>query len=80
MWRERSVGKGSITYADGMLYLLGEKQLVGLAEANPKSYVEKGRFPINDLGRDSRAHPVVLGGKLYIRNQNELTCYDVKAK
>ena len=80
MWRERSVGKGSITYADGMLYLLGEKQLVGLAEANPKAYVEKGRFPITDHGRDSWAHPVVLGGKLYIRNQNELTCYDVKGK
>jgi outer membrane protein assembly factor BamB len=80
MWKDRSVGKGSITYADGMLYLLGEKQLVGLAEANPKAYVEKGRFPITDHGRDSWAHPVVLGGKLYIRNQNELTCYDVKGK
>ena len=80
MWKDRSVGKGSLTYADGMLYLLGEKQLVGLAEANPKVYVEKGRFPINDRGWDSWAHPVVVGGKLYIRNQNELTCYDVKAK
>jgi len=78
MWQDRSVGKGSITYADGMLYLLGEKQVVGLAEANPKAYVEKGRFPINDRGWDSWAHPVVAGGKLYIRNQNELTCYDVK--
>jgi outer membrane protein assembly factor BamB len=80
MWKDRSVGKGSITYADGMLYLLGEKQLVGLAEANPTAYVEKGRFPINDRGWDSWAHPVVIGGKLYIRNQNELTCYDVKGK
>jgi outer membrane protein assembly factor BamB len=80
MWKDRSVGKGSLTYADGMLYLLGEKQLVGLAEANPKAYTEKGRFPINDRGWDSWAHPVVLGGKLYIRNQNELTCYDVKGK
>jgi outer membrane protein assembly factor BamB len=80
MWKDRSVGKGSLTYADGMLYLLGEKQLVGLAEANPNAYVEKGRFPINDLGLDSWAHPVVLGGNLYIRNQNELTCYDVKGK
>ncbi len=80
MWKDRSVGKGSITYADGMLYLLGEKQLVGLAEANPNAYVEKGRFPINDRGWNSWAHPVVLGGKLYIRNQNELTCYDVKGK
>ncbi|NOT59498.1 MAG: PQQ-like beta-propeller repeat protein [Acidobacteria bacterium] len=80
MWKDRSVGKGSLTYADGMLYLLGEKQLVGLAEASPTAYAEKGRFPINDRGWDSWAHPVVLGGKLYIRNQNELTCYDVKAK
>ena len=80
MWKDRSVGKGSITYADGMLYLLGEKQMVGLAEANPKAYVEKGRFPINDRGWDSWAHPVVIGGKLYIRNQGDLTCYDVKGK
>jgi outer membrane protein assembly factor BamB len=80
MWKDRSVGKGSIGYADGMLYLLGEKQMVGLAEANPKAYVEKGRFPINDRGWDSWAHPVIVGGKLYIRNQNELTCYDVKGK
>src|SRR6266545_1704097 len=80
MWKDRSVGKGSITYADGMLYMLGEKQVVGLAEANPKAYAEKGRFPINDRGWDSWAHPVVVGGKLYIRNQNELTCYDVKGK
>jgi outer membrane protein assembly factor BamB len=80
MWKDRSVGKGSITYADGMLYLLGEKLMAGLAEANPKAYVEKGRFPINDRGWDSWAHPVVIGGKLYIRNQNELTCYDVKGK
>ena len=80
MWQHRSVGKGALTYADGMLYLLGEKQLVGLAEANPRAYVEKGRFPIQDLGRDSWAHPVVVGGKLYIRNQNTLTCYDVKAR
>jgi outer membrane protein assembly factor BamB len=80
MWKDRSVGKGSITYADGMLYLLGEKQMVGLAEANPKAYVEKGRFPINDKGRESWAHPVIVGGQLYIRNQNELTCYDVKGK
>jgi len=80
MWKDRSVGKGSITYADGMLYLLGEKQLVGLAEANPNAYVEKGRFPISDRGWDSWAHPVVIGGKLYIRNQNELTCYEVNGK
>lgn len=80
MWMNRSVGKGSLTYADGMLYLLGEKHAVGLAEANPNAYVEKGRFSIPDQGRDSWAHPVVIGGKLYIRNQGMLTAYDVKAR
>ncbi len=80
MWVNRSVGKGSLTYADGMLFLLGEDQVVGLADALPNGYSEKGRFTIADLGKNSWAHPVVAGGKLYIRNQNTLTCYDVKAK
>ncbi|MCI0338221.1 MAG: PQQ-like beta-propeller repeat protein [Acidobacteria bacterium] len=80
MWSNRSVGKGSLTYADGMLYLLGEKQEVGLAVATPDGYAEKGRFSIQDFGRDSWAHPVVVGGKLYIRNQGTLTCYEVKAR
>jgi outer membrane protein assembly factor BamB len=80
MWMNRSVGKGSLAYADGMLYLLSEKNAVGLAEANPNAYVEKGRFTIPDQGRESWAHPVVIGGKLYIRNQSTLTSYDVKAR
>jgi outer membrane protein assembly factor BamB len=79
MWANRSVGKGSLSYADGMLYLLGEKHTVGLAEATPKGYVERGRFSIEDQGKDSWAHPVVIGGKLYIRDQSTLTCYDVKS-
>lgn len=80
MWSDRSVGKGALTYADGMLYLLGEKNTVGLAEATSAGYREKGRFQIPDQGRESWAHPVVAGGRLYIRNQGMLTCYDIKAK
>ncbi|MGE0128770.1 MAG: PQQ-binding-like beta-propeller repeat protein [Blastocatellales bacterium] len=80
MWVNRSVGKGSLTYADGMLYLFSEKNVVGLAEANPNTYVEKGRFSVADQGWPSWAHPVVIGGKLYIRDQGMLTSYDVKAK
>lgn len=78
-WRDRSVGKGSVLYADGMLYLLGEGNQAGLAEATPEAYKEKGRFSIADSGLPSWAHPVVCGGKLYIRNQATLTCYDIRA-
>jgi hypothetical protein len=77
-WRDRSVGKGSVTYAEGMLYLLGEGHQAGLAEATPDGYREKGRFDIQDHGRPSWAHPVVCGGRLYIRNQSSLSCYDIR--
>ncbi len=79
MWKDRSVGKGCLTYADGNLYLLGEGNTVGLAEASPSAYVEKGRFSIPDQGWPSWAHPVVCGSRLYIRNQGVLACYSIKA-
>ncbi len=78
-WKDRSVGKGSVTIADGMLYIFGENNTVGLAVASPDGYSEKGRFTIEDQGRPSWAHPVVSAGRLYIRNQDYLNCYDIKA-
>jgi len=80
VWRDRSVGKGAVTYADGHLYILSENNVVGLVEATPAGYREKGRFTIADQGWPSWAHPVVAGGRLYIRNQGTLTSYDVRAR
>jgi outer membrane protein assembly factor BamB len=77
MWRHRSVGKGSLSVSDGHLYILGENQVVGLAEATPAGYRETGRFRIPDTGLPSWAHPVVAGGRLYIRNGGTLAAYDV---
>ncbi len=79
-WRARSVGKGSLTVADGKLFLLGERQRVGLAEATAAGYREKGQFRIASRGEPSWAHPVVVAGTLYIRDQNVLTAYDVSAR
>ena len=79
IWRDRSVGKGAVSYADGHLYILGENNVVGLVEATPAGYKEKGRFSITDQGWPSWSHPVVSGGRLYIRNQGTLTSYDVRA-
>ncbi|MGH7199853.1 MAG: PQQ-binding-like beta-propeller repeat protein, partial [Planctomycetaceae bacterium] len=78
-WRDRSVRKGSLTYADGRLYCLGEKNEMALVEANPREYVEKGRFELPDSGKPTWAHPVVANGKLFLRDQNTLTCHNVKA-
>ena len=79
MWRDRSVGKGSVTYADGHLYIQGENSTVGLAEATSAAYREKGRFTIPQKGQLSWAHPVISDGRLYVRNQDTLLVYDVKA-
>ncbi len=80
VWKDRAVGKGAVTYADGQLYILSEANVVGLADATPKGYKEKGQFRIDDTGRSSWAHPVVCGGHLYIRNQDYLNCYDISSK
>ena len=79
-WTARSVSKGSLVYADGMLYCLGEGHQMALVEATPEEYRERGRFKIESFGRPSWAHPVVAGGRLYLRNQQRLTAYDVSAK
>jgi outer membrane protein assembly factor BamB len=80
MWRNRSVGKGSVTFADGRLYIQGENNVVGLADATPSGYRETGHFSIPDKGLPSWAHPVVSDGRLYVRNQDVLITYDIKAR
>lgn len=79
VWRDRSVGKGTVSYADGHLYVQSERNLVALVEASPKGYTEKGRFEIPDKGLASWAHPVVSDGRLYVRNQDTLVAYHIKA-
>jgi outer membrane protein assembly factor BamB len=80
LWRDRSVGKGAVTYADGRLYMLSEDNVMGLAEVSPSGYREVGRFSIADQGLPSWAHPVVSGKRLYIRNQSVLAAYDIRPR
>jgi outer membrane protein assembly factor BamB len=81
-WEEKGkLGKGSLTCADGHLYLRSEsgKGTVVLIEATPQAFKEKGRFDQPDRSQqNSWAHPVVANGKLYLRDQDVLLCYDVK--
>ena len=79
-WRDRSVGKGSLVYADGHLYLFSENGVVGLVEATPSGYKEKGRFKIQQDSLPTWTHPVVAGGRLYLRDQDTIYAYDVREK
>jgi hypothetical protein len=78
VWRDRSVGKGSLIYADNRLYLYSENGVVGLAEPNPTAYREHGRFSIATSGSPTWSHPIITNGKLIIRDQDSVYAYDVK--
>ncbi len=88
VWSERSkLGKGGLTCADGMLYCMSERDgTVVLIDASPEGWQEHGRFkldPQTDV-RSSRGaiwtHPVVVNGRLFLRDQDLLSCYDVKER
>ncbi len=79
MHTERGVGKGSLTYADGMLYTLSERGEMGLVPATPDGHEVVSRFRLPPGGEGlSWAYPVVVGGRMYIRHDDYLFCYDVR--
>jgi outer membrane protein assembly factor BamB len=83
VWGERDrVKKGAVSCADGMLYFREERSGdMVLIEADPKSYSEKGRFAQPDRAKEMAwPHPVLAAGRLYLRDQNTLLCYDLLGK
>jgi outer membrane protein assembly factor BamB len=77
----RPVPKGSLTLADGRLYYRTENGPVILIEPSAKEYLERGRFEQPERSREPAwPHPVIANGKLYLRDQDLLLCYDVRAK
>lgn len=88
-WKAESLGRSSFAYADGLLYVHAWKGDVGLVEATPEGYREKGRFTPSDqpkpaqgapYSETSYAHPVIANGVLYIRDAGTLWAYDIKAR
>src|SRR5262249_40104737 len=83
-WSDKKFDKGSVTCADGMLYCYSEKDgTVALAEAKPDGWKEVSRFKIPETSKLHKGrvmywtHPVVANGRLYIRDQDLLFCFDV---
>lgn len=83
-WEERALGAASLCFADERLYLQGENGEVGLVEASPEGYREKGRFTPPDRPKRSQqmekawTHPVVAQGRLFLRDHGVLWCYEIK--
>jgi hypothetical protein len=51
-----------------------------LVEATAEGYRERGSFMIPDVEKESWAHPVIANGRLYLREQDRLLCYDLRAR
>jgi outer membrane protein assembly factor BamB len=86
LWDERDpdkrrVTKGSVAFADGRIYYRTEQGTVLLIEPSTKEYLERGRFEQPDRTKQPAwTHPVLANGKLFIRDQDALFCYDEKGK
>ena len=86
LWAEKDkLGKGAIGCADGMLVCVDEgKGTVVLIEAAATGWNEKGRFTLDPQSKTRSpqgriwTHPVIANGKLYLRDQELIYCYDIK--
>jgi outer membrane protein assembly factor BamB len=86
VWAEKGIGKGAVTFADNRLYCISEDRgEVVLLEPSPQGYKTHGKFTLEPQSeqRSNRGkiwmHPVIANGKLYLRDQELLSCYDVSA-
>lgn len=78
IWRDRSVGKGQVIFADGKLYLYGEAGVLGMARAAPDGYHELARREIGRGGYPTWALPVISGGRLIVRDQETARAFDIR--
>lgn len=88
LWRERGkFGKGAVTYADGQFYCLEEDSgTVALIDASREKWIERGRFKLSPQTKQRKpagrvwTHPVIANGRLYLRDQELIHCFDISAR
>lgn len=66
--------------ADGGLYFRYQDGTMALIEATPNGYSEKGAFKLANVDGPSWPHPAIHAGQLFLRSQDTLMCYDIRAK
>jgi outer membrane protein assembly factor BamB len=83
VWKQRGSGRNSaaLAAADGHVYVRFSDGTLALVKADPQGYQEVSAFKVPGSGdRPSWAHPVILDGRLYLREGDRILCYDVRAK
>ena len=75
--RGPGTGSAAIVFADEHLIYRYQNGVVALIEATPTEYKLKGEFTPAFQEGNSWAHPVIYEGKLYLREQDSLMCYDI---
>lgn len=78
--RGPGTGSAAVIYADGQLYFRYQNGVMGLIEATPEEYRLNGEFKLASNNGSSWPHPAIAHGKLYLRDQGTLLCYDISAK
>lgn len=76
-WKDRSVGKGQVIFADGKLYLYSENGILGMVQATPEGYRELARHEIGRGEYNTWALPVIADGKLIVRDQDVARAFDI---
>lgn len=92
LWQGKGLGKCSIVWAEEMFYCLTEDGKMGIAKISPAGYELVSSFVFKKYKRFKTGgiregepkpcwtHPVVAGGKLFLRDQGNISCYDISAK
>ena len=80
-WRARGYGSGQVLLlADqGLLLVLSETRQVSLLKATPEQHTILGKFLALKLKGKTWNHPVIAGGKLFVRNGEEMACFELRA-
>ncbi|WP_146390989.1 PQQ-binding-like beta-propeller repeat protein [Allorhodopirellula solitaria] len=82
-WEARGAGRNSISAAaaEGRIYLHFSDGTMVLAEANPEEYVEVSEFETPSTSdRPAWALPSIANGRLYLREDDSIFCYDISAE
>jgi outer membrane protein assembly factor BamB len=75
-WKKKDFKKGSMLIADGKLIILGESGTLALAEASPLDYRQISSFQFSR--NKCWTAPVLTGGRLYVRDEQKIVCYDLR--